>query len=74
MKYKRKDLLKSFLRYTPLYKKTFRAIQSKEFYEQLLINHINKYIEEVPYYHKYKNINEKSFDIRRFPIIRKPDI
>ena len=74
MKYKRKEHFKRLLRQTSLYKKTFRAIQSKEFNEQLLINHINKYIEEVPYYHKYKNINEKPFDIRKFPIIRKPDI
>lgn len=74
MKYKRKNLFKSYLRYTPLYKKTFREIQTKELDEQLLINHINKYIEEVPYYHKYKNILGESFNIKDFPIIRKPDI
>lgn len=74
MNYRRKQLLKAFLRYTPLYRKTIRCILKQESNISFLKEHIYQYIEEVPYYHKYKNILEDSFNINKFPIIRKPDI
>ncbi len=74
MNYKKKHYFKVFLRYTPLYRKTTKSILQQESNKSLLKEHIYKYIEEVPYYHKHKNIIGESFDIKKIPIIRKPDI
>ena len=74
MNYKRKQFFKSLLRYTPLYRKTTNSILQQESNDFILKEHIYQYIEEVPYYHKYKNISEDFFDINKFPILRKPDI
>jgi len=74
MNYKKKHYFKVFLRYTPLYRKTTKSILQQESNNSLLKEHIYKYIEEVPYYHKHKSIIKDSFDIKELPILRKPDI
>lgn len=74
MNYKKKQIFKIFLRYTPLYRKTTKSILQQESNNSLLKEHIYKYIEEVPYYHKHKSIIRESFDIKGLPILRKPDI
>lgn len=74
MNYKRKELLKKLLRHTPIYKKTFYSISQPFDAETALKTNVKNYIENVPFFHSYKQYLKRNFNINNFPIIYKSDI
>ena len=74
MDFKRTELFKKIVRYTPLYKRTIRSINEQNDERKVLYERINSYIQNVPYYHNYIKYINKDINIKQFPIIRKPDI
>lgn len=74
--YKAKYYLRQFIKYTPLYQRTMRAISFEprdEAARKELMNIISYAIKNCPYYRNYKTV-DKNFDIRNYPIIHKSDL
>lgn len=74
MDYKKTEILKKIMRYTPLYMKTKWSIKKHVDTKIVLEDKIKTFIKKVPRYYTYKKYFNDGFDITKFPIIRKPDI